>query len=83
MAPGFRPIRSVYVSFVPDEEIGGRDGAQKFAQCDVFRDLNVGIVLDEGEFLLLPVVPTRTDPILKVMVTNRICNHNNSVLLLC
>ncbi|KAF3434898.1 hypothetical protein FNV43_RR21985 [Rhamnella rubrinervis] len=47
-ASGFRPTRSVYVSFVPDEEIGGRDGAQKFAESDVFRDLNVGIVLDEG-----------------------------------
>ncbi|KAF3434902.1 hypothetical protein FNV43_RR21989 [Rhamnella rubrinervis] len=47
-ASGFRPIRSVYVSFVPDEQIGGRDGAQKFAESDVFRDLNVGIVLEEG-----------------------------------
>ncbi|XP_060676322.1 uncharacterized protein LOC132805413 [Ziziphus jujuba] len=47
-ANGFRPIRSVYVSFVPDEEIGGRDGAHKFAESDVFRDMNVGIVLDEG-----------------------------------
>lgn len=47
-ASGFRPLRTVYLSFVPDEEIGGHDGAQKFAESDVFNKLNVGIVLDEG-----------------------------------
>ncbi|KAF3435806.1 hypothetical protein FNV43_RR22898 [Rhamnella rubrinervis] len=47
-ASGFQPIRSVYLSFVPDEEIGGHDGARKFAESDIFKDLNVGIVLDEG-----------------------------------
>ncbi|PIA46591.1 hypothetical protein AQUCO_01500256v1 [Aquilegia coerulea] len=45
---GFEPIRTVYVSFVPDEEIGGHDGAEKFAASDEFEKLNVGIVLDEG-----------------------------------
>ncbi|EPS64004.1 hypothetical protein M569_10775, partial [Genlisea aurea] len=45
---GFRPLRSVYLSFVPDEEIGGRDGAAKFAGSEIFKSLNVGIVLDEG-----------------------------------
>ncbi|XP_024019369.1 aminoacylase-1 isoform X1 [Morus notabilis] len=47
-ASGFRPIRSVYLSFVPDEEIGGHGGAEKFAESDVFQRLNVEIVLDEG-----------------------------------
>ncbi|PON48323.1 N-acyl-L-amino-acid amidohydrolase [Trema orientale] len=47
-ASGFQPLRSVYLSFVPDEEIGGHDGAEKLAQSDVFEKLNVGIVLDEG-----------------------------------
>lgn len=50
-ASGFEPVRSVYLSFVPDEEIGGRDGAEKFAGSDVFKNLNVGIVLDEGKSL--------------------------------
>ncbi|KAF9621376.1 hypothetical protein IFM89_020389 [Coptis chinensis] len=45
---GFEPVRTVYVSFVPDEEIGGHDGAEKFAQSEVFEKMNVGIVLDEG-----------------------------------
>lgn len=47
-ALGFEPARSVYLSFVPDEEIGGRAGAEKFAESDEFQKLNVGIVLDEG-----------------------------------
>ncbi|KAK4340532.1 hypothetical protein RND71_041994 [Anisodus tanguticus] len=47
-ASGFRPLRTVYLSFVPDEEIGGNDGAAKFADSDVFAKMNVGIVLDEG-----------------------------------
>ncbi|XP_009620561.1 uncharacterized protein LOC107828516 [Nicotiana tabacum] len=47
-ASGFQPTRTVYLSFVPDEEIGGDDGAGKFVDSDVFVKMNVGIVLDEG-----------------------------------
>lgn len=47
-ASSFRPLRSVYLSFVPDEEIGGHDGAEKFAQSHLFKSLNIAIVLDEG-----------------------------------
>ncbi|GMN50130.1 hypothetical protein TIFTF001_019302 [Ficus carica] len=47
-ASGFTPLRTIYLSFVPDEEIGGSDGARKFAESDAFRDMNVGILLDEG-----------------------------------
>ncbi|XP_057500590.1 uncharacterized protein LOC130784649 isoform X1 [Actinidia eriantha] len=45
---GFHPLRNVYLSFVPDEEIGGHDGAEKLADSDYFKKMNVGIVLDEG-----------------------------------
>ncbi|XP_061348309.1 uncharacterized protein LOC133293722 isoform X2 [Gastrolobium bilobum] len=46
--PPFQPPRSVYLAFSPDEEIGGHDGAGKFSQSEIFRQLNVAIVLDEG-----------------------------------
>ncbi|XP_062012014.1 uncharacterized protein LOC133728606 [Rosa rugosa] len=46
---GFNPIRIVHVSYVPDEEIGGLDGAAKFAVSDEFKELKVGFVLDEGQ----------------------------------
>lgn len=45
---GFRPLRTLHVSFVPDEEIGGHDGMEKFVKSSQFANLNVGIVLDEG-----------------------------------
>ncbi|MED6156499.1 hypothetical protein PIB30_014897 [Stylosanthes scabra] len=45
---GFQPLRSVYLAFAPDEEIGGHDGAEKFSQSEIFDQLNVGVVLDEG-----------------------------------
>ncbi|XP_059075982.1 uncharacterized protein LOC131032183 isoform X2 [Cryptomeria japonica] len=45
---GFVPLRTIHVSFVPDEEILGRDGAQMFVGSKDFDSLNVGVVLDEG-----------------------------------
>ncbi|KAI0519599.1 hypothetical protein KFK09_007050 [Dendrobium nobile] len=47
-AKGFSPDRTIHVSFVPDEEIGGHDGAEAFAKSEKFRGLNVGVVFDEG-----------------------------------
>ncbi|XP_016705659.1 aminoacylase-1 isoform X2 [Gossypium hirsutum] len=47
-ASGFQPKRSLYLSFVPDEEIGGHDGLEKLAQSDVFKSMDVDIILDEG-----------------------------------
>ncbi|KAL8228332.1 hypothetical protein R6Q57_015916 [Mikania cordata] len=44
----FEPLRTIYISFVPDEEIGGHDGAEMFANSKLFDEMNVGIVLDEG-----------------------------------
>ncbi|CAG4972095.1 unnamed protein product [Parnassius apollo] len=40
--------RTLHVSFVPDEEIGGHDGMEKFVLTDEFKALNVGFALDEG-----------------------------------
>ncbi|XP_076944791.1 uncharacterized protein LOC143615575 [Bidens hawaiensis] len=47
-ADHFQPLRTIYVLFVPDEEIGGHDGAERFVESEVFDELNVGVVLDEG-----------------------------------
>lgn len=40
--------RTVHVSFVPDEEIGGELGMEAFVQTADFAALNVGFALDEG-----------------------------------
>ncbi|RMX44798.1 hypothetical protein pdam_00016343 [Pocillopora damicornis] len=44
----FTPRRTIHVTFVPDEEIGGVDGMEKFVEMDDFKSLNVGFALDEG-----------------------------------
>lgn len=44
----FSPMRNIYLIFVPDEEIGGHDGMEKFVLTQKFKSLNVGFVMDEG-----------------------------------
>ncbi|KAL7058202.1 hypothetical protein AAHC03_016631 [Spirometra sp. Aus1] len=56
---GFTPVRTIYLSFVPDEERGGTLGMRPFVEGRVpihpgardeirFADMNVGFCLDEG-----------------------------------
>lgn len=40
--------RTIHISFVPDEEIGGFLGMKDFVPTKNFEDLNVGFALDEG-----------------------------------
>jgi len=48
-ARAFSPLRSVHISLVPEEEVGGLNGAAKFVESDEFLRLNVGFALDEGQ----------------------------------
>eukprot|EP01117_Protostelium_nocturnum_P005152 TRINITY_DN1872_c0_g1_i1.p1 TRINITY_DN1872_c0_g1~~TRINITY_DN1872_c0_g1_i1.p1 ORF type:complete len:357 (-),score=55.05 TRINITY_DN1872_c0_g1_i1:222-1292(-) len=45
---GFRPLRTINLTFVPDEEIGGTEGMGTFVDTPLFKSLNVGVALDEG-----------------------------------
>ena len=45
----FMPTRIIHVSYVPDEEVSGFDGAVKFVGSKEFEDLNIGFMLDEGQ----------------------------------
>ncbi|XP_030563930.1 aminoacylase-1-like [Drosophila novamexicana] len=47
-ATGYQPKRTVYLTFVPDEEAGGFFGMREFIKGDYFKSLNVGLSLDEG-----------------------------------
>jgi aminoacylase len=40
--------RTIHLTFVPDEEIGGHDGMALFCTTQEFKDLNAGFALDEG-----------------------------------
>lgn len=45
---GIRLKRTVHVSFVPDEEIGGHQGMKAFTETDYFKSMKIGFALDEG-----------------------------------
>jgi aminoacylase len=45
---GFAPRRTLAVTFVPDEEIGGAAGMGAFVASARFASLRVGLELDEG-----------------------------------
>ncbi|KAH8330623.1 hypothetical protein KR067_005856 [Drosophila pandora] len=45
---GARLKRTIHISFVADEEMGGRRGMRPFVTTDHFRALNVGFGMDEG-----------------------------------
>jgi aminoacylase len=44
----FQPLDTLYLSFVPEEETGGHDGARKFITSPEFQKINVGFNLHEG-----------------------------------
>jgi Acetylornithine deacetylase/Succinyl-diaminopimelate desuccinylase and related deacylases len=45
---GFMPRRSIYIFAVPDEEVGGFKGTKEFVASDVFKNLRIGFLIDEG-----------------------------------
>jgi aminoacylase len=46
---GFVPARSIHLSFVPDEEIGGSDGMGAFLKSAEFQAIQpIAMALDEG-----------------------------------
>ncbi|CAG9135737.1 unnamed protein product [Plutella xylostella] len=47
-AAGVQLKRTIHLSFVPDEELGGADGMRKFVETEDYKALNVGFALDEG-----------------------------------
>jgi aminoacylase len=47
-AAGTKPKRTIHLLYVPDEEIGGKDGMMWFHLTPEFAALNVGVCIDEG-----------------------------------
>ena len=47
-AAGFAPARTLHLLFVPDEEVGGARGIKLLLAHALVRELNIGLVLDEG-----------------------------------
>ncbi|BFF91989.1 aminoacylase-1-like [Drosophila madeirensis] len=47
-ASGYQPKRTVYLTYVPDEEVGGDLGMRELVKSDCFKNMKVGFSLDEG-----------------------------------
>lgn len=46
---GWQPLRSIHLTFMPDEETGGADGMGLFLETKEFKDLQpIALALDEG-----------------------------------
>lgn len=45
---GFKPKRTIHLSFVPDEEIGGEEGMCILLQSQWYSNIKIAIALDEG-----------------------------------
>jgi len=54
---GVQLKRSVHLTFVPDEEVGGHDGMGLFVHTDLFKKMNVGFSLDEGIAVPDDIIP--------------------------
>merc|ERR1719383_498569 len=54
---GVKLKRTIHLSFVPEEEVGGIDGMEKFVHTKEFKDLNVGFSFDEGIAVPDDVIP--------------------------
>ena len=54
---GFKPVRTIYLSFGHDEEIGGVNGAAEVAKYLAAEGIQLAWSLDEGSFLLEGFIP--------------------------
>lgn len=60
---GYRPPRTVYLTFGHDEEVSGRYGARALVELLVSRGVKPALILDEGGFMakgVIPGIPGRT-----------------------
>ncbi|XP_026732407.1 aminoacylase-1A-like isoform X2 [Trichoplusia ni] len=50
-------LRNVYMTLMPDEELGAENGMIPFLKSQEFLDMNVGLELDEGTSYPIPFIP--------------------------
>lgn len=60
LATGFRPARTVYLTFGHDEEVGGLYGARTIVDRLVAQGVKPAMVLDEGGFMASGLMPGLT-----------------------
>ncbi|MDQ7041715.1 MAG: M20 family peptidase [Rhodothermus sp.] len=71
LADGFRPVRTIYLAFGHDEEVGGRHGARRIAELLAARGVRLITVVDEGGFVVDGVIPGVTRPVALIGVAEK------------
>ena len=68
---GFKPIRTIYLAFGHDEEIGGNNGAGAIAKYLSDNNINLEFVLDEGGFVAEQMVDGINKPMAIINVAEK------------
>jgi len=68
---GFQPVRTIYLAFGHDEEVGGRHGASHIAALLKSRNVSLEYVLDEGGAITKGVVPGISTPVALVGIAEK------------
>ena len=62
VASGFKPVRTIYLAYGADEEVGGARGAARIAALLKERKVRLELVLDEGLLVLDGILPGLSKP---------------------
>ena len=71
LVEGFRPVRTVYLAYGHDEEVGGVTGAREIAALLKARGVELEMVLDEGGVIGEGVLPGISEPIALVGIAEK------------
>ncbi len=68
---GYEPVRTVFLAFGQDEEIGGAKGAKSIAEYFKQQGIQFEYVLDEGSFIVKNALPPIEEPIALIGITQK------------
>jgi carboxypeptidase PM20D1 len=68
---GFRPVRTVYLAYGHDEEVGGTRGAREIAELLQRRGVQLEMVLDEGGVIGERILPGVSAPVALIGVAEK------------
>jgi carboxypeptidase PM20D1 len=71
LADGYKPLRTLYLAFGPDEEVGGQRGAAKIAELFKSRGIKADYILDESGAITTGVVPWVSTPVALVGIAEK------------
>jgi carboxypeptidase PM20D1 len=71
LAENFRPVRTVYLAYGHDEEVGGANGAGRIAALLQARGIELDMVLDEGGVIGDGILPGIAEPVALVGIAEK------------